>query len=125
MWRVSSESSRSRMRVSPSASAASSRMRLEMLFDPGIFTVPVARRMGARSRWSKAVNRKFKQERRRDPASLLTAQPFVARYARPGEYFFQSCRIALLQQLLHLGQLALIGSQFLQQGLAVGDTDLA
>src|SRR5437660_1443134 len=48
--RVSSESSRFSTRVSPSASAASRSTRLEMLFDPGIFTVPWARAIGSRSR---------------------------------------------------------------------------
>src|ERR1017187_1767639 len=121
MTRVSSESSRSWRRVSPEARAASSSTRLEMLFDPGSLTVPETLRMGARSRnctrGAPAIRRKA--------ASLLLLQPFVSCSARPGKYFFQSCRVALLQQLLHLGQLALIGGQFLQQGLAVGDTDVA
>src|SRR6266853_2170661 len=48
--RVSSESSRSFTRVSPSESAASRSTRLEMLFDPGIFTAPCTRAIGSRSR---------------------------------------------------------------------------
>src|SRR5436190_14464044 len=48
--RVSSESSRFSTRVSPSESAASRSTRFEMLFDPGIFTVPCTRAIGSRSR---------------------------------------------------------------------------
>jgi len=58
---VSSESSRSRIFVSPFDSAASSSTRLEMLFDPGIFTVPLARRIGSRSRCFTASLPSFSQ----------------------------------------------------------------
>src|SRR6266705_145103 len=47
---VSSASRRSFTRVSPRESAASRSTRLEMLFDPGILTVPCARAIGLRSR---------------------------------------------------------------------------
>ena len=50
MRSVSSDASRSRTSVSPSASAASSRTRLEMLFDPGRRTLPAAERSWGRSR---------------------------------------------------------------------------
>src|ERR1019366_2877297 len=121
MTRVSSESSRSCRRVSPEARAASSSTRLEMLFDPGSLTVPATLRMGARSRNSTAGTGAI----RRKAASLLLLQPSVARCARPGEYLFQSGGVAPAQQLLHLGELALIAGQFLQQGLAIGDTNVA
>src|SRR5450759_3103576 len=121
MTRVSSESSRSWRRVSPDASAASSSTRLEILFDPGSLTEPATLRMGSRSRNCTRAAPAISPE----AASLLTAQPFVACSARPGKYFFQSCRVAIPQQALHLGQLALIAGEFLQQGLAVGDTDVA
>ncbi len=48
--RVSSESSRFVIVVSPSASAASSNTRFEMLFEPGKRIVPDAREKGPRSR---------------------------------------------------------------------------
>src|SRR6266853_456087 len=47
---VSSASSRPRTRVLPRASAASRSTRFEMLFDPGIFTLPATRAIGSRSR---------------------------------------------------------------------------
>src|SRR6266705_1065467 len=47
---VSSASRRSFTRVSPRESAASRSTRLEMLFDPGILTVPCARAIGLRSK---------------------------------------------------------------------------
>src|SRR5207244_3816410 len=47
---VSSESSRFSTRVSPSASAASRSTRFEMLFEPGILTLPATRAIGSRSR---------------------------------------------------------------------------
>src|SRR5438309_4920889 len=46
---VSSESSRFWTRVSPSASAASRSTRFEMLFEPGILTLPATRAIGSRS----------------------------------------------------------------------------
>src|SRR6266853_143259 len=50
MTRVSSASRRSVTRVSPRESAASRSTRFEMLFEPGIFTVPATRAIGSRSR---------------------------------------------------------------------------
>src|SRR5437879_6569533 len=50
MTRVSSASRRSFTRVSPRESAASRSTRFEMLFEPGIFTVPCTRAIGSRSR---------------------------------------------------------------------------
>ena len=49
MRSVSSDSSTSRISVVPCASADSSRMRLEMLFEPGSVTVPRALNKGGRS----------------------------------------------------------------------------
>src|SRR5258708_4204413 len=50
MTRVSSASRRSLTRVSPRESAARRSTRFEMLFEPGIFTVPATRAIGSRSR---------------------------------------------------------------------------
>src|SRR5487761_2324053 len=119
--RVSSEASRSCRRVSPDAWAASSSTRLEMLFDPGSLIVPATLRMGARSRNCTGAAPAI----RRKAASLLLLQPSVARGARAGKHFFQPGRVAFLQQLLHLGQFALIAGEFGEHGLAIGDSDIA
>src|SRR5471030_248981 len=55
MTAVSSDASRSTIATAPCDNAASSRMRLEMDFDPGRRTTPSTRRTGARSRNSVCV----------------------------------------------------------------------
>src|SRR5882672_701985 len=107
---VSSESSRSRIFVSPFDSAASSSTRLEMLFDPGIFTVPLARRIGSRSRCF--------------TASLPLFQPAVSRVARSCEQPLQRLAVAALENAAHPLELALVALQLAEQPLAVGEADV-
>src|SRR5882672_5220920 len=109
---VSSESSRFSMRVLPSASAASRSTRLEMLFDPGIFTVPCTRAIGSRSRNFTA-------------RSFPVLQPAVARVARPREKRIQGLGIAALEYPAHPLELSLVAVELGDQGLAIGEADIA
>src|SRR5262245_45266177 len=109
---VSSESSRSWIRVSPCASAASSSTRLEMLFDPGIVTVPQARAIGSRSRCFTS-------------RSLTILDPPVARIAGVREQRLQPLAVAALEELPHARELSLVASQLGEQRLAVREADVA
>src|SRR5882672_577899 len=110
--RVSSESSRSWIFVSPCDSAARSRTRLEMLFDPGILTVPQARAIGSRSRCFTG-------------GSLTVLDPTVAGVAGAGEQRLQPLAVAALEQLAQPRQLALVAPQLGEQRLAVRHADVA
>src|SRR6266850_1363668 len=112
MTRVSSASRRFVTRVSPSESAASRSTRLEMLFDPGIFTVPCTRAIGSRSRNFTA-------------RSFPVLQPAVARVARPREKRIQGLGIAALEYPAHPLELSLVAAELCDQGLAIGEADIA
>src|SRR6266568_4098923 len=113
---VSSESSRFSTRVSPSASAASSSTRLEMLFDPGIFTVPCTRAIGPRSRNFTA--RSF-------PVPIVVLQPALARAARPREERLERPGVAAFEHLAHALELPAVAPELDEQGLAVRQADVA
>src|SRR6267154_6344130 len=109
---VSSESSRFSTRVLPSASAASSSTRLEMLFDPGIFTVPCARAIGSRSRNFTA-------------RSFPVLEPALARAARAGEKRLERLAVAALEHPLHALELPAVAPELGEQRLLVRDADVA
>src|SRR3989442_1521648 len=111
--RVSSESSRDSTRVSPSESAASRSTRLEMLFDPGIFTVPCTRAIGSRSRNFTAAG------------SLCILQPALARLARSGKQFVQRLGVAAPEHGAQLVEPRTVALELRKQSLAVGKTDIA
>src|SRR6266540_332769 len=111
--RVSSESSRFSTRVSPSASAASRSTRFEMLFDPGIFTVPCTRAIGSRSRNFTAAG------------SLCILQPALARLARAGEERLERLGVAPLEHGAQLVEPLAVALEIRKQRLAVGKTDIA
>src|SRR5882672_688767 len=166
--RVSSASSRSRTRVSPRARAESRSTRFEMLFDPGIFTVPCTRAIGSRSRnftvrapsggprpgglfpllgqggVARAARRGGRpsfaatppRRLRRHPSSkeegtiqalpsFPVLQPAVARIARAREKRVQRLRVAALDYSAHPFELSLVAAELGEQGLLVGEADIA
>src|SRR5439155_23430838 len=116
IWRVSSESSRFSTRVSPSASAASSNTRFEMLFDPGIFTVPCTRAIGPRSRNFTA---------RLFPVPIVVRQPAVARGARARKERLERPGVAAREHPLHALEPSAVALELGEQRLLVGEADVA
>src|SRR5437867_4845326 len=110
---VSSESSRFSTRVSPSASAASSSTRFEMLFDPGILTVPAARPIGSRSRNFTTAG------------SLPVLEPALARVVRAGEERLEPLGVAALDHPAHAVEPAAVAAELGEQRLAVREADVA
>src|SRR5438128_3388118 len=111
--RVSSASSRSRTRVSPRAKAESRSTRFEMLFDPGILTVPAARPIGSRSRNFTTAG------------SLPVLEPALARVVRAGEERLEPLGVAALDHPAHAFEPAVVSAELGEQRLAVREADVA